>query len=47
MLLEVMTTMIKVVVARVGVVGLADELVGGWEGRTGSIANAGKFKFRC
>jgi hypothetical protein len=47
MLLEVMTTMINVMVARVSVVGLADELEACWEGRKCSIENIGKVKFRC
>jgi hypothetical protein len=47
MLLDVLTTMIKVVGSRVRAVGFADELVAGWEGQTGSIANLGMVKFRC
>ena len=47
MLLDVLTTVIKVVGSRVRAVGFADELVAGWEGQTGSIANLGMVKFRC
>ena len=47
MLPDVMATMIKAVGTRVRVVGFADELVAGWDGRTGSIANVGMVKFGC